>query len=64
MNIGLVNELAVMCDREEINIWEVIEAAATVWIHGFLARAWVGRPRWTDAALRRGKNSQYHLRKK
>ncbi|MFW6053767.1 MAG: nucleotide sugar dehydrogenase [Persicimonas sp.] len=29
VNIGLVNELAVMCDRMEINIWRVIEAAAT-----------------------------------
>jgi UDP-N-acetyl-D-glucosamine dehydrogenase len=29
INIGLVNELAVMCDRMEINVWEVIEAAAT-----------------------------------
>ena len=29
INIGLVNELAVMCDRMGINIWEVIEAAAT-----------------------------------
>jgi UDP-N-acetyl-D-glucosamine dehydrogenase len=29
INIGLVNELAVMSDRMGINIWEVIEAAAT-----------------------------------
>jgi UDP-N-acetyl-D-glucosamine dehydrogenase len=29
INIGLVNELAVMCDRMNINIWEVIEAAKT-----------------------------------
>jgi len=29
INIGLVNELAVMCDRIGINIWEVIDAAAT-----------------------------------
>src|SRR5215467_5389236 len=29
INIGLVNELAVMCDRMSINIWEVIDAAAT-----------------------------------
>ncbi|MCC6366360.1 MAG: nucleotide sugar dehydrogenase [Bryobacterales bacterium] len=29
INIGLVNELAVMCDRMGINVWEVIEAAAT-----------------------------------
>jgi UDP-N-acetyl-D-glucosamine dehydrogenase len=29
INIGLVNELAVMCDRLGINVWEVIDAAAT-----------------------------------
>jgi UDP-N-acetyl-D-glucosamine dehydrogenase len=29
INTGLVNEIALMCDRMEINVWEVIEAAAT-----------------------------------
>ncbi len=29
INIGMVNELALMCDRMGINIWEVIDAAAT-----------------------------------
>jgi len=29
INIGLVNEMAIMCDRMGINVWEVIEAAAT-----------------------------------
>lgn len=29
VNIGLVNEMALMCDRMDIDIWEVIEAAAT-----------------------------------
>jgi UDP-N-acetyl-D-glucosamine dehydrogenase len=29
VNIGLVNELALMCDRLGIDVWEVIEAAAT-----------------------------------
>lgn len=29
INIGLVNEMALMCDRMGIDIWEVIEAAAT-----------------------------------
>ena len=29
INIGLVNEIALMCDRIGINVWEVIEAAAT-----------------------------------
>ncbi len=27
INIGLVNELAILCDKMHINIWEVIEAA-------------------------------------
>ena len=29
INIGLVNELAVLCNRMDINIWEVIDAAKT-----------------------------------
>ena len=29
INIGLVNELAVMCNRMQIDVWEVIDAAAT-----------------------------------
>jgi UDP-N-acetyl-D-glucosamine dehydrogenase len=29
VNIGLVNEVALMCDRLGVNVWEVIEAAAT-----------------------------------
>jgi UDP-N-acetyl-D-glucosamine dehydrogenase len=29
VNIGLVNEMALMCDRLGIDVWEVIEAAAT-----------------------------------
>jgi UDP-N-acetyl-D-glucosamine dehydrogenase len=29
INIGLVNELALMCERMGINVWAVIEAAAT-----------------------------------
>ncbi len=29
INIGLVNELALMCDRMEIDVWEIIDAAAT-----------------------------------
>jgi UDP-N-acetyl-D-glucosamine dehydrogenase len=29
VNIGLVNELALMCDRLGMNVWEVVEAAAT-----------------------------------
>jgi UDP-N-acetyl-D-glucosamine dehydrogenase len=29
VNIGLVNEVALMCDRLHIDVWEVIEAAAT-----------------------------------
>ena len=29
VNIGLVNEMAIMCDRMGIDVWEVIEAAAS-----------------------------------
>jgi len=29
VNIGLVNEMALMCDRLDIDIWQVIEAAST-----------------------------------
>jgi len=29
VNIALVNELALLCDRMDINIWEVLDAAAT-----------------------------------
>jgi UDP-N-acetyl-D-glucosamine dehydrogenase len=29
INIGMVNELAIMCDRLNIDVWEVIDAAAT-----------------------------------
>jgi len=29
INIGLVNEMAMMCDHMGINVWEVIDAAAT-----------------------------------
>lgn len=29
VNIGLVNEMALMCDRMGIDVWEVIEAAST-----------------------------------
>jgi UDP-N-acetyl-D-glucosamine dehydrogenase len=29
INIGLVNEMALMCDRLDVDVWEVIDAAAT-----------------------------------
>jgi UDP-N-acetyl-D-glucosamine dehydrogenase len=29
VNIGLVNEIAMMCDRLGVDVWEVVEAAAT-----------------------------------
>jgi len=29
VNIGLVNEVALMCDRLGVNVWEIIDAAAT-----------------------------------
>jgi UDP-N-acetyl-D-glucosamine dehydrogenase len=29
VNIGMVNELAIMCERMDVDVWEVIDAAAT-----------------------------------
>ena len=29
VNIGLVNEIAIMCDKLDLDVWEIIEAAAT-----------------------------------
>jgi len=29
INIGMVNELAIMCDRLDVDVWEVIDAAKT-----------------------------------
>lgn len=29
VNIGLVNEVALMCDRLNINVWEIIDAASS-----------------------------------
>jgi UDP-N-acetyl-D-glucosamine dehydrogenase len=29
INIGLVNEMAIMCDRLDLDVWEIIDAAAT-----------------------------------
>ena len=29
VNIGLVNEIALICDRLGLNVWEIIEAAGT-----------------------------------
>lgn len=29
VNIGMVNEIAIMCDKLGVNVWEVIDAAAT-----------------------------------
>lgn len=29
VNIGLVNEVALMCDRLDLNVWEIIDAAST-----------------------------------
>ena len=29
VNIGLVNEVALMCDKLDLNVWEIIDAAAT-----------------------------------
>ena len=38
VNIGLINELAMLCDKMNINIWEVIEAAKMASAHSFIMR--------------------------
>lgn len=35
VNIGLINEIAIMCEKLKVDVWEVIEAAATK-PHGFM----------------------------
>lgn len=46
VNIGLVNELAILCNRMGIDIWEVIDAAKTkaLRLSGVLSRPRLGRP--------------------
>ena len=46
VNIALVNEMMLMCDRMDINIWEVIEAAGTksLWLHEIHPRPRHRRP--------------------
>ena len=50
VNIALANEMAVMCDRLGISVWEVIEAAATK-PFGFLAPL-ARAPAWAATASR------------
>ena len=40
INIGLVNELTMLCNEMGISMWEVIDAAKTkpLWISGVLSR--------------------------
>ena len=42
VNIALVNELAMLCDRMELDVWEVVDAAATK-PYGFMR--FTARPR-------------------
>lgn len=50
INIGLVNELAQLCDRMGIDVWEVIAAASTK-PYGF--QPFLSRPRlWAATASR------------
>ena len=46
VNIGLVNEVALMCDRLGLDVWEIIDAAATkpFGFMKFYARPGPGRP--------------------
>ncbi len=45
INISMVNELAQMCDRLDVDVWEVIDAAATkpFGFMKFTPRTWSGR---------------------
>ena len=42
VNIGFANEMALLCERLHVNVWEVLEAAATkpFAVHGPLAEHW------------------------
>src|SRR5438105_12870236 len=44
VNIGLVNEIAIICEKLQMNVWEVIDAAATkpFWFMRFLPWAGLG----------------------
>ena len=49
INIGLVNELAIMCERLGVDVWEVIDAAATdLSVHEIHARTRAGRALYPD----------------
>ena len=49
INIGLVNELAILCNKMGINFWEVIEAEnKTVWFQAFIRAG----ARWTLYTIR------------
>ena len=47
INIGLVNELAIMCDHLGVDVWEVIDAASTK-PFGFMR--FTPAPAWADTA--------------
>ena len=49
VNIALVNELAILCDRMDIDIWEVVDAAATK-PYGFMS--FKPGPGWAATASR------------
>ncbi len=53
VNIGLVNEMALMCDRMGIDVWEVIDAAndQAVRLHAVLPGAGAGRALHPDRSL-------------
>jgi len=53
INIGLVNEMAVMCERMGINVWEVIDAAASkpFGFPAILSGTRLGRTLYSDRSL-------------
>ena len=53
INIGLANEIAIMCEKLRINVWEVIDAAATkpFGFMKFYTRSWSRRTLHTNRSL-------------
>ena len=49
VNIGLINEIALICDRMDLDVWEVIDAAATK-PFGFMPFYPGPRTRWVTAS--------------
>ena len=51
INIGLVNELTMLCNKLGISMWEVVDAAKTLWFSGVLSRSGTWRALYTIRSL-------------